>query len=310
MVIYIKFSKWFIRKFTNSFLQKWLIKISIIILFIVVIRTFCFDVFVVRGSSMENCLFSKDLVVINKLVYGPMFLKKRLSGLKKIELEDLVVFCRLDVTSNNLIKRVIARAGDTIKIRDGVIYTNNKIMSPETTKYFHNIQVKNKYNFLRKLDSLNIRGQISNYHSSTWNLQGSFSVEDAMIIEKLSCVKTISISHDSLKTPKSVFANGINLDWTVDKMGPITIPQKGMRIVLNKINLDLYEKTIRKYENTNLIEEKGRYYLNDKQITTYTFKLDYIFIVGDNRKYSYDSRHYGFVPENYIVGKAVLISRS
>ncbi|HET7118159.1 MAG TPA: signal peptidase I, partial [Hanamia sp.] len=95
--------------------------------------------------------------------------------------------------------------------------------------------------------------------------------------------------------------------WTVDDYGPIWIPKKGATITLNPENLRRYERCIVTYEGNKFEQKDGQYFINGKPTTTYTFKMDYYWMMGDNRHNSLDSRYWGFVPEDHIVGKASLI---
>jgi signal peptidase I len=96
-------------------------------------------------------------------------------------------------------------------------------------------------------------------------------------------------------------------DWSRDNFGPVWIPKKGATLKLTPENYSLYERAIRIYEHNEFSENGDKFILNGKEVTEYTFKMDYYWMMGDNRQGSQDSRYWGFVPEDRIVGKAWMI---
>ncbi|MDC1081317.1 signal peptidase I [Flavobacteriaceae bacterium] len=118
------------------------------------------------------------------------------------------------------------------------------------------------------------------------------------IVRKITKTKTVN---------SNFFPNEIPYDWNEDNFGPILIPKSGMTIELNDSNLPLYKKIIREYENNTLTKKGSSLFINGKEATTYTFKKDYYWMMGDNRHRSEDSRYWGYVPDDHILGKPILI---
>ncbi len=125
------------------------------------------------------------------------------------------------------------------------------------------------------------------------------------ILKKIPTIKRIMVEPEQMGG--STYPTGYHTGWTRDNYGPIWIPEKGATITLNERNLAIYGRCIRNYENNKLEIKNGNVRINGQPATTYTFKYDYYWMMGDNRHNSADSRSWGFVPEDHIVGKPILV---
>ena len=136
----------------------------------------------------------------------------------------------------------------------------------------------------------------------------NLTVDEALGIEKQAWIDSLVQRNQKIKTPNtSFFPNKIPFDWNQDNFGPIQIPARGQTITINLSNLPLYKKIIVDYESNSLKTIGNDIFINDKKVTQYTFLQDYFWMMGDNRHRSEDSRFWGFVPEDHIVGKPVFI---
>ena len=227
----------------------------------------------------------------------------------------------------NYVKRCIGMPGDTLQLIDNQVYIDGKpAENPKDMQFNYFIETdgspitEEQFRLMdvSKDDRMLASGggyyqNLLSYLGFTPNANGQYNpvyrlplTKKALAIaEKLPTVKKVIIEPETLGGP--TYPVGYNTGWTRDNFGPLWIPKKGATIPLDERNLALYSRCIKNYENNTLEVKDGKVYINGKPETSYTFKYDYYWMMGDNRHNSADSRSWGFVPEDHIVGKPILV---
>lgn len=211
----------------------------------------------------------------------------------------------------NYIKRCVAVAGDTLEVRSGVVYVNGVAEPlPPTGQYAYSFTVKEPFNPRRLKEQFDVNPDDVGV-AGDGTVYIPLTEEAAQRIKTFTNVVHMERQDHARGTPTynnlPYFPNDPRYDWTEDNFGPLWVPKAGATVELHLDNLPLYRRIITLYEGNDLRVEGGTIYINGQPATSYTFQQDYYWMMGDNRHRSQDSRFWGFVPFDHIVGKAVLV---
>jgi signal peptidase I len=330
------------KKTKKSNFFEWIEAFVIALVFVLVFRTFLFDMFVVPTNSMEGTIKAGDFIVVNKMNYGarlpitplslPFFHQKikflndnnsylkyiqlpyfRFFGFGSIKRNDVVVF-NYPLESYHpidqrtyYVKRIIGMPGDKLKIERKNVFINDSLIDNLATYHF-NYHIKTSVNDFHPQFFAN--SDISEYRNTS--NQGDWQITtheiSAKKISSAQEIKSIArLSDKKNKFDDFIFPYSKNYKWNKDHFGPITIPQANDTIFLTLNNIVLYQQIIEKYEENLLEIDDTLLFINNIQANYYVPKMNYYFVMGDNRDNSTDSRYWGFVPENHLLGKTSFV---
>lgn len=288
-----------------------------------------FDVFKISSNSMEASLLVGDRIMVSKLHYGPRFPKspfeipwinlffylnkdararidstwwgyKRYNGFSRIKNDDIIVFNHPEDTVDYYVKRCIGRPGDTISMRDGVIYNNSqRTKNPPHIKHLFNIWYSNRSKIKRVADSLMLDTTIRDTIYTKLNL----TRPELIALKESQGIDSLSIFDFPIES-SVLDKSGRN---SVNNWSDIWIPKKDSTVKLSDEVLRNYEMIFTNHEEIVIEKKDGAFWLENKKVANYTFKNNYYFVLGDNRHNSIDSRYWGMVPEQNVVGNVILV---
>lgn len=315
---------------SKSELRQWGESLVVAVIIVLVVRLLLFDLFRIPTPSMEENLLVGDYLVVSKLHYGPrtpvslgipltsihlpgvQFPYNRLPGFSKVERGDPIVFNYppdeepID-RKVHYVKRVIGMPGETIEVRDKLVHVDG-----EPLPLGRGMQ---QYWTVTKSDA---RYQIPRARMEEMGISEVRRTERAETVRVLATptgVQELQQRSWVQSIEPYVLQNGDYSDlmypaergYTPDDYGPVGIPQKGETVELTAKNWDVYKPVIVQYEDRSARQmTDSTFAVDGERTTTYTFQQDYFFAMGDNRDNSQDSRFWGFVPMDHVVGKAVL----
>ncbi|MEX2588652.1 MAG: signal peptidase I [Chitinophagales bacterium] len=325
--------------------REWIDALIFAVVAATIIRSFIIEAYTIPTSSMEKTLLVGDFLFVSKFHYGPRTPMTpisfpfahhtmpvvggksysdaiqlpyfRIPGFQEVERNDIVVFnwpqedFRPVDKRENYIKRCVAVPGDEIHVDKSVLYVNGeKAYEPVEMQYQYRVRTDGQPLNRKVIRDMQITdGGMVSAHEGLY----LFSLTDDKV-KQLEAFKNIREVKKHLATKNKVQPQRYyyppdieKYPWNVDYFGPLKVPAKGETVEITGDNILIYKRIIEVFEGNELLIEGDQIKINGAPADSYTFKMDYYFMMGDNRHNSEDSRFWGFVPEDHIVGKAWLV---
>lgn len=266
-----------------------------------VFKLFFIQFYIVPTPSMEPTIPVGNGIFISKIQYGPRINDYILPGYSKIKRNDIVVFVSPINNNEFLIKKCIGLPGEVIRIKHNKVFINDMQIQEHNHAYLsYFIKAKNHliFNTLKQRYLPLIKQSSDPYLVLTLNETEASNLKRNIGIEMM---RPMEITVGDYQ----IFPMDLNRGWNRDNFGPILIPQRGIKVHLDANNIMLYKKIIEESEDNTVSIKDQQIYINGKLVNSFEFKKDYFFMMGDNRHNSNDSRYWGFVAEDKVIGKAI-----
>lgn len=295
-----------------------------------IVRSFIVEKISIPSDSMQGTFYSGDEVYVKKYIYGPRIPITILSipytdhwlnwielpyyrfpGSDKVRINDLIAFnsptdTALPIDCRSIsVMRCVGLPGDSISIVRGRIKVNgNDIADAANTMYMYYVVLKSTKEPDSLFKDFGITGKYSSNDNIRYVMRMTTSQADSLSRSEHSISVTRSIL-DGDRFDHTLFPQNPSKQyrWNVDNFGPLYIPKKGDTIDLSLENIHLYKTAIGVYEGNNLENRHDSIFINGNYATSYVFSMDYYFVMGDNRYDANDSRSWGFLPEDCVIGR-------
>lgn len=295
-----------------------------------IVRSFVVEKINIPSDSMQETLRTGDEVYVHKYVYGPRIPITILSipytghwlnwielpyyrfpGSDEVRINDLIAFNSPTDTASPIdcrpisVMRCVGLPGDSFSIVRGRIMVNgNEIADPENRLYMYYVVLKPTPEPDSLFKHVGINGKYSSADNVHYVMHLTTSQADSLSLS----AQTISVTRsilDADRFDQTLFPQNPSKQyrWNADNFGPLSIPKKGDTIDLSLENIHLYKTLISVYEENVLENRHDSIFINGNYTTTYVFKMDYYFVIGDNRYDANDSRWWGFLPEDHVIGR-------
>ena len=264
------------------------------LLLVFFLKRFAFDVIKVNANDMLDTFKQGDALFIKKFA-------------NNYHLNDFIYFKYPEADGSNdiqCLQRLIARPGDSIELKDKQLFINGTLLSDtNTTRYNYFIKTSQKpdSSFFTRYH-LHEGGQVAGEDDYSFTLTKS----QADTLKHSSHVKSLEIKIEKPGVfDETVFPYSTAYPWNTDNFGKLYLPKKNDTLLLDSLNINIYSKLISVYENNKLFIKQDSIFINDIPVKNYIVKQNYYFVMGDNRDNANDSRIFGFLPENFIIGKVL-----